>query len=157
MAGIIHSNSIVADSTTSRPSSPDTIHEGLGDDNCTPASVVLEPQFKPKRAAKTYGRPRSVEDVEEVTNVDLVSRARILKTAPRDADDQVIPESDDATGSGLKFTGFAWREKLKEIDESINASGNGEATHYREVTQGVIAEDDRVSNTREVFSEVNEP
>lgn len=158
MAGILHADSIIADSTISPSSPPRPVHECLDDNDIT--RVEAEPPLKVKRIAKTYGRSKAKEDVEDTAHGDLVSRARILKTAPRDADDQVIPESDDAIDSGPKFAGFGWREKLKEIDAGVYSAGDGEASLQREATHSGITKDidtsNDTSNTRRELIQASE-
>jgi hypothetical protein len=153
MAGILHADSIVSESiiSTSSPSRAD--HEGPEDNDIT--LVEVEPPLKVKRVIRTYGRPKAMEDVEDAHS-DLGSRACVIKTAPRDADDQVIPDSDDAIETGSEFPDFAWRAKLKEIDEGFYSSGDGEATLQRQATQSMITRDLDTSITRKRLIQTNE-
>ena len=147
MAGIQHANSIIADSITSASSPTRAIHEEQKDnDTLNAVDSEREPQIRPKRVGRTYGRPKPRLDEKDVADEDLVSRARILRTAPRDADDQVIPESDDT------FI-FPWKEKLRAIDEGLD---DDPTTHQSEINPSRIAGDCDASNTRTELSGANE-
>ena len=128
MAGNLRTDSIIADSIISFSSSsspPRPVSEDIVDSN---ASTRIEPPTKVKRVGRTYGRPRTDAHVGGIVHDDPASRARILKTAPRDADDLVIPQSDDVDERPLIFGGFDWRAELKAIDAEFDMSGEKPAT-----------------------------
>jgi hypothetical protein len=155
MAAIRPESSIIADSTIS-PSSPPRATQVDAKDNETPIPVELEPRIKAKRVARTYGRPRPQVDVEDVAHDGPGSRARILKTAPRAADNQVIPESDDAIETAPMSTHYSWRDKLKAIDEGLSISAIGEGSRPREDTASSMPQAFHESDMRGELGGINE-
>src|SRR5882724_9741611 len=147
MAGILRTDSIIADSIASASSSSSPPRpEDIVENN---ASKLVEPPTKVKRVGRTYGRPRTDANVGGTVRDDAVSRARILKTAPRDADDLVIPQSDDADERPLKFGGFGWRAELKAIDDEFDMSGEQHATQLTTVAS-TTADDDASTARQDV-------
>lgn len=151
MVGVQHADSIIADSTVSPSSPPRSIHEDTKDND----TINCEPLIRAKRVVRTYGRSKPKEGIEDVANDDLGTRARILRTAPLDADDQVIPESDDTIKNTPEFR-FAWRDQLRAIDEGLDITENEMISHQLEATPSTIAKDRDASDTRRELSRIDE-
>ncbi|KAF8529160.1 hypothetical protein BU17DRAFT_80350 [Hysterangium stoloniferum] len=136
MAAIAHADSFIADSTIS-PSSPNISSTGLLPEK--DASSSTESNGNIKRVVRTYGRPKVNADVPVTLPNDWSTRARTLKTAPPNTEAQVIPESDheDATepaeGAAV-FMGYAWRDKLREIDDFDNDDDALEGSNVQSVS-----------------------